>query len=187
VETTTRRRRRLQAVVLIASAFVTAVAASAPAAANADRPLRDLLDLRQATAPFHDLANAEDAGYGLFTDAAGLACIADHQGRGAMGVHYVNRSLVGDGVVDPLRPEALLYAQTDEGMRLTGVEYVVLVDTWGADRPPPELFGHQFHKVPDGNRYGIPAFYELHVWLWYDNPSGTFDDWNPRVHCLDGG
>jgi hypothetical protein len=164
-----------------------AVAASGPALANGDRATPQLHDLRQATAPFHDLANAGAAEYGLFTDAAGLACIADTGGRGAMGVHYVNGALVGDGVVDPLHPEALLYTETDEGMRLTGVEYVVFVDAWGADRRPPELFGHEFHRVPEGNRYGIPAFYELHVWLWYDNPSGTFEDWNPRVHCPDGG
>ena len=28
-----------------------------------------------------------------------------------------------------------------------------------------------------------PAFYELHVWAWRDNPSGVFVDWNPRVSC----
>jgi hypothetical protein len=33
------------------------------------------------------------------------------------------------------------------------------------------------------NRYGLPAFYELHVWAWKTNPSGMFADWNPRVSC----
>jgi hypothetical protein len=33
------------------------------------------------------------------------------------------------------------------------------------------------------NRYGIDAFYELHVWAWRDNPNGSFVDWNPNVHC----
>jgi hypothetical protein len=170
---------------LAALGLVTVMATSAPAVAHGDPGRNGLQDLRRSTARFHDLTNAAAGGYGLFTDAAGLACIADPQGRGGMGIHYVNGALVGDGVVDPLRPEALLYAESDEGLRLTGVEYVVFVDAWGADRPPPELFGHQFHMVPEGNRYGIPAFYELHVWLWYDNPSGTFEDWNPRVHCSD--
>jgi hypothetical protein len=27
---------------------------------------------------------------------------------------------------------------------------------------------------PAGNRYGLPAFYELHAWLWKDNPIGLF-------------
>ena len=39
--------------------------------------------------------------------------------------------------------------------------------------------------VPVGadNRYGIPAFYELHAWVWKDNPAGTFADYNPDVTC----
>jgi hypothetical protein len=31
--------------------------------------------------------------------------------------------------------------------------------------------------------YRLPAFYELHVWAWKDNRSGTFADWNPAVAC----
>ena len=30
---------------------------------------------------------------------------------------------------------------------------------------------------------GLPAFYELHVWAWRDNPKGVFADWNTRVSC----
>jgi hypothetical protein len=45
------------------------------------------------------------------------------------------------------------------------------------------LFGQEFELVPAGNRYGIPAFYELHAWIWKFNPLGLFADWNPRVHC----
>jgi hypothetical protein len=33
------------------------------------------------------------------------------------------------------------------------------------------------------NRYGLPAFWELHAWVWRHNPNGLFDDWNPRVSC----
>jgi hypothetical protein len=32
----------------------------------------------------------------------------------------------------------------------------------------------------------LPAFYELHVWLFKHNPRGLFDDWNPRVTCAFG-
>lgn len=145
----------------------------------------DLRQLRRATEQFRDLAVAEAAGYGLFTDAAGLACIIDTEGRGGMGIHYVNGALVGDNVVDLLQPEALLYRETPNGHRLMGVEYVVFVDAWGEGRPPPRLFGRDFRLIPEGNRYGIPAFYELHVWVRYRNPSGTYKDWNPRVECHD--
>ncbi len=40
-----------------------------------------------------------------------------------------------------------------------------------------------FHLTRDGNRYGLPAFYQLHVWLWKRNPNGLFNDWNPTVRC----
>jgi hypothetical protein len=34
------------------------------------------------------------------------------------------------------------------------------------------------------NRFGLPAFYSLHVWAWKDNnPSGTFVNWSPKVSC----
>lgn len=32
-------------------------------------------------------------------------------------------------------------------------------------------------------RCGLPAFYELHLWLWKRNPNGLFNDWNPDVRC----
>ena len=36
------------------------------------------------------------------------------------------------------------------------------------------------------NRYEIPAFFALHVWLWTSNPSGLFAPFNPRVSCDPG-
>jgi hypothetical protein len=48
------------------------------------------------------------------------------------------------------------------------------------------LFGHRFNFTPGGNRFGLPAFFSLHAWLWYDNPAGTFEMFNPRVHCPAG-
>jgi len=47
----------------------------------------------------------------------------------------------------------------------------------------PKLFGQTFTLTPDGNRFGLPAFYSLHAWLYKHNPAGTFAMWNPRVHC----
>jgi hypothetical protein len=32
-------------------------------------------------------------------------------------------------------------------------------------------------------RYGIPAYYSLHVCAWRHNPAGVFGDWNPKVSC----
>jgi hypothetical protein len=50
---------------------------------------------------------------------------------------------------------------------------------------PPTLLGQAFHYTAAPNRYGIPAFYALHVWAWKANPHGMFVDWNPRVACED--
>ena len=33
------------------------------------------------------------------------------------------------------------------------------------------------------NRYGLPTFYSLHVWIYRHNPVGMFQMWNPNVHC----
>ena len=67
---------------------------------------------------------------------------------------------------------------------LLGVEYVVLADAWNANNPnPPALDGQVFHYVGSPNRFGLPAFYALHVWAWRNNPNGMFADWNPKVSC----
>ena len=64
----------------------------------------------------------------------------------------------------------------------------MLADQWNASRPdgtPPVLMGQHFQFVGTPNRYCLPAFYELHVWAWKDNPFGTFVDWNPEVSCAE--
>jgi hypothetical protein len=163
--------------------LVVACALLAPAAAAACES-DDLSTARSATKAYRDIDTAVAAGYGLLTDAAKIACI-DKPGVGAMGIHYVKGSLVGDGAVYALTPEALVYEPTKNGkLRLVALEYVVFQDAWDkAHSSKPSLFGQKFTLVPAGNRYGLPAFYELHVWLWKKNPSGMFSDWNPRVSC----
>ena len=39
---------------------------------------------------------------------------------------------------------------------------------------PPQLMGQLFHLFEAPNRFGLPAFYTLHVWAWKENPTGTF-------------
>ena len=135
-------------------------------------------EVRAATERFKDVAAARDAGYAAF-----LGCVSGPQ-EGAMGLHYVNDTLVGDGALDPQRPEALMYEAKNGRLSLVGVEYIVIADAWNARNPmPPTLMGHSFHYTGSPNRYGIPAFYSLHVWAWRQNPNGMFVDWNPKVSC----
>jgi hypothetical protein len=142
-----------------------------------------------ATAGFTHPAGAAKAGYGLLKDAAGIACIS-MKGMGGMGVHYANGSLV-DSKIQVKHPEAAVYRFTTNGhLKLAALEYLVLRKDWraahGANAPRPKLFGHRFNLTPDHNRFGLPAFFSLHAWLWYNNPAGKFTMWNPRVHCPAG-
>jgi hypothetical protein len=154
------------------------------APAHATTGQSDLARLKRATAPFRHVAVAEAAGYARFVDVNGVACI-DMPGMGAMGIHYVNGALVGDPRIDALHPEAMVYEPRRNGhLRLAAVEYVVIKADWDArHHSPPKLFGHRFNVTASPNRYGLPTFYSLHVWVWKPNPAGTFEMWNPRVHC----
>ena len=134
--------------------------------------------VRDATRQFVDVNAATAAGYQPF-----LGCVSgpDH---GAMGNHYVNGALVGDGELDASRPEVLIYEASDGGLQLVGVEFVVFADTWLAHHDSaPVLEGQSFQFVSSPNRYGLPAHFELHVWAWRDNPNGAFVDWNNQVSC----
>ncbi|HET7648640.1 MAG TPA: hypothetical protein VFK17_08720 [Gaiellaceae bacterium] len=141
------------------------------------------------TAKFADLAVAKQAGYGLLKDKQGISCIAmdpmPGMTMGAMGVHYASSALVGDGQLDLHTPEALVYRPVAGGkLRLAAVEYVVIKQAWDAKHNGvPVMFGHRFNTTAAGNRFGLPAFYSLHVWLFQRNPSGEFAMWNPLVKC----
>lgn len=172
---TIKRLAAISAVTVVVGAWV------GPASAS---PAGDEAAARAGTARYHNLGTAMNEGYGLFTDAAGIACIDNP--AGGMGIHYANISVVVDGAVNAGTPEALVYEPQPNGrLRLVAVEYVVFQDAWDANHAsPPSLFGEEFEAVGSNNRYGLPPFYELHAWLWKHNPNGTFgQDWNPRVSC----
>src|SRR5580698_2482335 len=136
-----------------------------------------VLQVREATMQFIDVNNAGKAGY-----APVFGCVSG-QDHGAMGIHYVNGTLVGDGQIDVFHPEALIYEPEGNARRLVGVEYIVDAATWLAahDNNPPVLDGQDFQLVPSPNRFNLPTFFELHVWAWRNNPNGAFVDWNNNV------
>ncbi len=137
--------------------------------------------VREVTAQFKDVEAAKNAQYAAFH-----GCVSGPE-EGAMGLHYVNGALVGDGVVDASQPEALLYDVEGGRARLMGVEYIVLAADWDGNPAhngaPPVLQGQVFQYVGAPNRFHIPAFYELHVWAWKNNPEGMFADFNSTVEC----
>ena len=140
----------------------------------------DLATIRAATADYHDIDDALAAGYGP------LHTCTDHEGGiGAMGQHYVYGPEVTNTTFDLSQPEVLVFEPMPNGRsRLVAVEFVVFAEPWDATHDaPPQLFGRELTLVPAPNRYDVPSFYEIHVWLWKNNPSGTFSDWNPKVTC----
>jgi hypothetical protein len=180
---------------------------AASASSNAKSPdatfpvAPELAAVRAATAKFHDVSSAYAAGYTTQFEP----CV-ENPGVGVMGVHARHETLMGDQLLDPLRPELLLYTpKPNGGLRLTGVEYfqVVLVrnpatnkvepwrspDPWPATyevvTPTPRLFGQTFDGPMPGHIPTMPWHWDLHVWIWAHNPSGTFAEWNPALQCAE--
>jgi len=139
-----------------------------------------LQSVRDATERFKDVKVAESEGYRLE-----FGCVSGDD-FGAMGLHYVNDTLVGNGIVDVNHPQIILYeAQPDGSVKLTGADYLVIASAWDEKHPglPPYLMGQIFHYFSSPNRFGLPAFYTLHVWAWKENPKGAFVNWHPNVSC----
>ncbi len=135
--------------------------------------------VRESTARFRDVAVAEAEGYTLM-----FGCVSGGD-SGAMGLHYVNPSLIGDDVLDATRPEIVIYEPLPNGrLRLIGADFLVFKEVWEAKQAAsPQLMGQLFHLFEAPNRFGLPAFYTLHVWAWKENPAGTFVNWHSKVSC----
>ena len=135
----------------------------------------DIAQVREATAKFHQSEAAQTAGYDL---VPGLDHCFESYGVGGMGYHYINTSLL-DTIVELSHPEAMVYTPGPNGtLQLGAVEYVVPAAAWDAEYDElPQVLGHSFHL---NETLGV---YVLHAWIWKNNPSGLFEDWNPNVSC----
>jgi hypothetical protein len=162
-------RRLIPAIVACAALL----AIAAVAGAENTRTARQLDVVKRATARFKDVSKPEAAGY-----VSTGECVT---GRGgAMGVHYIKGALLADPKLDLRKPELLLYEpQEDGGMKLVGVEWMVL-DT--GQKSAPRIMGRRFDGPMDHNGTA-PMHYDLHVWTARRNPRGTFSQYNPRVTC----
>jgi hypothetical protein len=178
-------RRSKIALWLIVSPLA-AIAAAVPALAAAEdasskETLSPLVEkVRAATERFRNINAATAAGFVQATP-----CVSGPD-FGAMGVHFVLPSRVNGAVLSADQPEALIYEPQPGGaFRLVGVEFIILANLWAAQHPndTPALDGNLLNYVAAPNRYGLPAFYELHVWAWEHNPVGSFADWNTHVTC----
>ncbi len=168
------------------------------------RCAKELRVAREATAKYRSVAQADQDGY---VPVSSCVTAADEPGHdpneGTMGIHFLDVERDGnthdDQRLDVREPENLLYvpdAMVPGGLRLVAIEYSIPVlvngQEWRGPEPPPgdvepapELFEHAFNGPMRGHDPAeLQAWhYDLHVWAWSDNPTGTFAQFNPAEDC----
>jgi hypothetical protein len=177
-------------------------AAASPAAAAEP----DLALVRKETERFQDVSVALAEGY--IPDPDNVCETAEMMGqpaqKGAMGIHYFRPDLLGiTGPPNPrvsgtgthtdyLAPGVLIYEpQADGSLQLVAVENLVFEAAWRAagNTEPPSFQGVPYdHMVDDpatapDEAHMFEPHYDRHVWIYRDNPSGVFAQFNPNVSC----
>ena len=125
---------------------------------------KELALARSATAKYHNLDSAIADGYG------DIDVVVQN-----MGYHYMKSENVSD-TFDPGKPAILVYSKNPANgkMRLVAVEYAI-----PNTDPRPEGFtgdADVWENNPDFH------LWLCHAWVWYNNPDGIFNEFNPRVH-----
>jgi hypothetical protein len=187
------------------SAFA-AVAVLGVAVSNAASEQPSLQDVRAATERFQDVNVALKEGY--MRDPMNICDTAEMMGKpaelGAMGIHFFRPDLLGitappnprvngNGThTDFLKPAVLLYEpQKDGSLTLVGVENLVFQDSWKAagNDAPPQFQGVAYETMQDDpntpidEAHRFEPHYDRHVWVYRENPSGVFAQYNPEVTC----
>ena len=165
----------------------------------------DLARIRQATSRFRDINVALSEGYVIPPPAHCVS--AEDEGEpkqlGGMGVHVIRPDLLGITGVTPrvtgvgtntdfAQPSVLVYEPQPSGRyELVAVENLIFAQAWHAagNLKRPEFHGNQYYYIIDNpltpidEAHAFEPHYELHIWLYRDNPSGMFMPFNPRVKC----
>src|SRR5512144_1119699 len=156
-------------------------------AANADDAQKAQLDaLRQVLAKYEDPYVAVRD---LYLSTVGCVHYSGEKiegsmeyAKGAMGIHFVNVTV--QGPPDPTKPNVLIYEPVGGKLQLVAAEWLVPLTADTMERP--SLFGQPFLGPMEGHEPLIPkgfVHYDLHAWLFKDNPLGTFAPTNPNVSC----
>ena len=102
---------------------------------------------------------------------------------GAMGVHFLNTSNIGPKL-DPAKPQILIYEPVGGKLKLVAAEWFMPAPLAGGKAP--SVLGQTLVGPMKGHEPIMPAelvHYDLHVWLWKDNPKGVFTSTNAAVKC----
>ena len=197
MRSTSKNLRRLAIAAVVATASTTAAACSTdsplqPAqglaprtatngpSANAAKAEQNqlLATIRGATARYHQVDAALADGYVLGSPCESMP------GQG-IGIHYRKPSLL-NAVVDPSQPELLVYEPRSNGdIELVAVAFVVPAAAWDPTHSSPPMLGDQIFEDKRTPDWSSPPFpnYELHVWVWKENPNGMYATTNPKVSC----
>jgi hypothetical protein len=155
--------------------------------ANADDAQKAQLDaLRQALAKYEDPYVAVRD---LYLSTVGCVHYSGEKiegsmeyAKGAMGIHFVNVTV--QGPPDPSKPNVLIYEPVGGKLQLVAAEWLVPLTADTKERP--SLFSQPFLGPMEGHEPLIPkgfVHYDLHAWLFKDNPLGMFAPTNPNVSC----
>jgi hypothetical protein len=147
----------------------------------------ELLATRAALEKYRDPIAAVRDGY-----FSTVACIDFPEGAvdgpvtyppGAMGLHFLNAANIGP-TLDPAKPQVLIYEPAGDSLTLVAAEWFMPEAVAGGKAPT--IFGQTLAGPMDGHEPIMPAslrHYDLHVWLWRDNPRGMFTSTNAAVKC----
>lgn len=166
----------------------------------------DLAVVRVATDRYRDVNVALAEGY--IRDPMNICDTAEMMGRpaelGVMGIHYVRPDLLGitappnprvNGTgthTDFTRPAILIYEpQADGSLQLVAVENLVFIAAWEAagNTARPAFMGRPYDRMEDDPATAVDEahmfepHYDLHVWLYRENPNGLFAQFNPNATC----
>lgn len=191
---TQRTVRNAGSTLLVMTAILLSAAAggaNAQAAMSEKALTPDLQAARAGLEKYQDPLAAVRDGY-----FSTLACIDFPKGAtdgdivyppGAMGVHFLNTANIGPKL-DPAKPQVLIYEPVKDKLKLVAAEWFVPVAAAGTERP--QIFGQPLSGPMNGHEPIMPAtlrHYDLHVWLWKNNPRGVFTSTNAVVKCPEGG
>jgi hypothetical protein len=160
----------------LALAGISAGGPTASAESRSPKLSPELERVRDQLAKYKDPLAAVRDGY-----SSTLGCV--HYKDGAMGVHFLNPAFISPNL-DPGKPQLLVYEPRGDKLELVAAEWFVPLAT-GIDKRPT-LFGQPFDGPMGGHEPLMPKelhHYDLHVWLFEENPKGLFATTNPNVAC----
>ena len=191
--------------ICVAAALAIPGLASPPASAETKDLNAVVAEIRAASERFTDVSVALKEGY--IPDPSGMCITAEMEGqpaeKGAMGIHYFRPDMLGITATEPrvdgtgthtdfMNPSVVIYEpQADGSLELVAVENLVFMKGWKAagNEAPPSSYDHEWVTMVEDpatevdEAHGFQPHYELHAWVFRENPNGPFEPFNPNVTC----